>query len=134
MLTPVCQSGQSPDCAVDVLHDLNPAAVVGSSLDSANFYPTIDDSHCYRIHPSLTADYCFNDGLRGKTASGLERIFCGVLVNRIRPIMDRYTGYCNLIRITLKAVLKFSYINQLTGRKPFQECFIMLIVGGPYRI
>ena len=46
------------------------------------FFPRIDDSHCDRIHFSLTAVRCFYDGCVGKAASGLGRILCGVLVKR----------------------------------------------------
>ena len=34
------------------------------SLD--NFFPWIDDSHCEKIHSSLTADLCFDDCYVGK--------------------------------------------------------------------
>ena len=30
------------------------------------FFPRIDDSHCDRIHSSLTAVHCFDDGYVGK--------------------------------------------------------------------
>ena len=44
------------------------------------FCPRIDDSHSNRIHSSLTAVGCFDNGYVGKAAGGLERILCGVLV------------------------------------------------------
>ena len=47
------------------------------------FSPGIDDSHCDRIHSSLTIVYCSGNGYAEKAASGLQRILCGVLVKRI---------------------------------------------------
>ena len=46
------------------------------------FFERMDDTHSERIHSSLTAVHCFDNGLHGKAASGLERIFCEVLVKR----------------------------------------------------
>ena len=46
------------------------------------FFLRIDDSHCDRIHSSLTVVNCFDNGLIGKAASGLEITLCGVLVKR----------------------------------------------------
>ena len=45
------------------------------------FFLRIDDSHCDRIHSSLTAVHYF-DNCCGKAASGLEKILCRVLVKR----------------------------------------------------
>ena len=49
------------------------------------FFPRIDDSHCDRIHFSLTADHW----LCGKAASGLEKILCRALVKKT-PRKHRY--------------------------------------------
>ena len=46
------------------------------------FFSKIDDSHCDRIHSSLTALRCFGNGYVRKAACGLERILCGALVKR----------------------------------------------------
>ena len=46
------------------------------------FFPRTDDSHCNRIHSSLNAADCFDNGYVGKRPTGLERILCGVLVKR----------------------------------------------------
>ena len=48
----------------------------------AIFLLRIDDSHCDRIHSSLTAVRCFDNGYLGKKASGLERILYGVPIKR----------------------------------------------------
>ena len=45
-------------------------------------FPRVDDSHCDRIHTSLTAVCCLENGYVWKAASGLERIMCVVLVKR----------------------------------------------------
>ena len=34
--------------------------------NAQKFFPRIDDSHCDRIHSSLTAVHCFNNGYVGK--------------------------------------------------------------------
>ena len=47
---------------------------------SANWFPRIDDSCCGRVHSSLTANNSlFGQWLSEEAASGLKRIFCGVL-------------------------------------------------------
>ena len=46
------------------------------------FFPRIDDSHCERIHSSLTAVRCFENRYVGKQPVFLERILCGVPVKR----------------------------------------------------
>ena len=45
-------------------------------------FPWFDDSHCDRIHSSLTAVHCFDNGYVGKAASGLESTLCGLLVKK----------------------------------------------------
>ena len=66
------------------------------------FFRTICDSHCDRIHSSLTAVHCFDDWLGGKAASSLERILCGVLVKYLQDSINGCTGRCDIIEIMLK--------------------------------
>ena len=41
-------------------------------------------SHCKRIHSSLTAVHCFDDGYLGKQPPGLERMLCRVLLKELQ--------------------------------------------------
>ena len=50
-------------------------------LGQYSFRGLMTARHCDRIHSSLTAVRCFDNGC-GKAASGLEGILCGVLVKR----------------------------------------------------
>ena len=70
------------------------------------FFPRIGDSNCDRIYSSLTAVH-FYDDIYGKAASGLGRIFCGVLVKKS---MDRCTGCHDMNEILLKTL--FTPYNQ----------------------
>ena len=65
-----------------------------------------DDSHYGRIHSCLTAEwFCW------KTASGLGKILCEVLINEKN--MDSCTGSHNLADIMLKLALDILQTNIL---------------------
>ena len=40
-----------------------------------------------------------------ESASGLERMLCGVLVRKLQESMHRYTGYRDITEILLKTVI-----------------------------
>ena len=51
--------------------------VAGSIHCSVNFFPSADDRHCDRIHSSLTADHCFDNGYVGKQAVAWKEYAAG---------------------------------------------------------
>ena len=58
----------------------------------------------------------FRQWLFGKTACGLERILCGVLVKELKESMNRCTGHCDILKaeILFKTALNtIQSINQL---------------------
>ena len=57
----------------------SPKFYIEKHVSTSGLLPRIDDSHCDRIHTSLTAVRCFDNG---KAASVLERILCAVLVKK----------------------------------------------------
>ena len=69
------------------------------------FFPRIDDSHCDRIHSSLSAVRCFNNGYVGKQPVALKEYFTEYLLKEFQERMDRYTGNCNIPEILLKIAL-----------------------------
>ena len=79
--------------------------VAGSIPASANIFPRIGDSHCNRIHSSVTAVHCFDDVYVGKHPVAWKRVMCEVLVRRTQESMDRYTGHHDITEIMLKMAL-----------------------------
>ena len=55
--------------------------VAGSIPARPVIFPRIDNSHCDRIHSSLTAVRCFDNGHVGKQPVARKE-YCGVLVKR----------------------------------------------------
>ena len=82
------------------------------------FFPPIDDSHCDRIHSSLTAVRCFDNGYVGKQSVAWKE-YCAEywLKEKRQESMDRYTGRSDITEILLKKALKTTNsINQSIKR------------------
>ena len=78
------------------------------------FFPRTDDSHCDRIHSSLTADCCFYNGYVGKQPVRWKEYCAENWLKDPQESMDRYTGHRDISEIVLKAALKtIQSINQI---------------------
>ena len=78
-----------------------PHSSVGSVADlrlGQYFFPKIDDSNCDRIHSSLTAIRCFDNGYAGKH----QMAWKGVLVKKKKNSWKAWTG-------ALAAAIKLKY-------------------------
>ena len=70
------------------------------------FFPRIDDSHCDRIHSSLTAIRWFDNGYVGKQPVALGKMTCaGYWLKELQESMDRCTGRRDVSDILLKTTL-----------------------------
>ena len=65
------------------------------------FFLRTDDSHCDRIHSSLTAIHCFdNDYVRKQPVAWKE--YCAEYwLKELQESMDRCTGHCDITEILL---------------------------------
>ena len=69
------------------------------------FFSKIDDSHSDRIHASLTAPHCFNNGYLGKQHVAWEEHCVEYQLKELQERMDRCTGHHNMTEIILKTAL-----------------------------
>ena len=69
------------------------------------FFPRIDDSHCDRIHSSLTAVRCFDNGYVGKQSVAWKEYGAGYWLKELQETMDRCTGRRDITEILLKTAL-----------------------------
>ena len=70
------------------------------------FFPRIDDSHCDKIHSSLTAVRCFDNGYMGKQSVVWKEYCAEYWLREVQQEnMDRYTGRRNITEIQLKKAL-----------------------------
>ena len=69
------------------------------------FFPRIDDSHCDRIHSSLTAVRCFDNGYVGKQSVVWEEYCAKYWLKELQESVDRCTGHRNIKEILLKTAL-----------------------------
>ena len=53
------------------------------------FFPRIDDRHCYRIHSSLTAVRCFDNGYVGKQPVAWKEYCSEYRLKELQESMDR---------------------------------------------
>ena len=53
------------------------------------FFPMIDDSHCDRIHSSLTAVCCFNNGYVRKHPVAWKEYCAEYWLNELKESMDK---------------------------------------------
>ena len=68
------------------------AVGVSGSIPGSIFFPGIDDSHCDRIHSSLTAVRCFDKGYLGKQPVAWKEYSADYLLKELQENMDRCTG------------------------------------------
>ena len=81
-------------------------------------FPSIDDSHCDRIHSSLTAFRCFDDGYVGKQPVTWKEHCAEYWLKELKENMDRCIGRRDITEILLKTALNtIQSINQRTGQK-----------------
>ena len=75
------------------------------SLARPIVFPRIDDSHCDRIHSSLTAVHCFDYGYVGKQPFAWIEYCAEYWLKELQESMDRYTGCCDITEILLNMAL-----------------------------
>ena len=76
------------------------------------FFPGIDDSHYGRIHCSLTAVHCFDDGYVGKQPVAWKE-YCGAYwLKELQESMDRCTGRHNITEKLKMPLNMIQSINQ----------------------
>ena len=86
--------------------------MAGSILSSIFFF-RIDDSHCDRIHFSLTAVHGFENGYVGKQPVAWKEYFAEYSLKELQERMDRCTGCSDITEILLKMTLNtIQSINQ----------------------
>ena len=69
------------------------------------FFPRIVDSHCDRIHSSLTAVCCFNKGYLGKQPVAWKEYSAEYWLKEFQENMDRCTGRLDITEILLQMAL-----------------------------
>ena len=88
------------------------------SLARPLFFPRVDVSHCDRIHSSLTAVYCFDDGYVGKQPFVWEEYCAEYLSKEPQESMGMYTGRCDITEILLKMALNTKHLINHVFKKP----------------
>ena len=77
------------------------------------FFSRIDDSHCDRIHSSLTAVRCFDNGYVGKQPIAWKEYCAEYWLKELQESMDRCTGHHDITEILLNTVFNtIQSINQ----------------------
>ena len=71
------------------------------------FFPRIDDSHCNRIHSSLTAVHCFDNGYVRKQPVAWKEYCAEYWFKELQESMDRCTGRRDIteMHVLLKTTL-----------------------------
>ena len=69
------------------------------------FFPRIDDSHCDRIHISVSAVRCFDSGYMGKQPVAWKEYCAEYWFNELLKSMDRCTGCHGIMELLLKMAL-----------------------------
>ena len=70
------------------------------------FFSRIDDSHCDKIHSSLTAVHCLVYVYVEKHAVAWKEYYAYYWHREIKKSMDRCNSHCDIIEIILKTTLK----------------------------
>ena len=65
----------------------------------------VDDSHCDKIHFSLTTVHCFDNGYVGKKQVAWEEYCAEYWLKELEESMDRCTGHHDITEIQLKMTL-----------------------------
>ena len=82
-------------------------------LLASKLLPRIDDSHCDRIHSSLTAVRCFDNGYLGKQPVAWKEYWAEYWIRELRESMNRCTGRIDITKLLLKTALNtIQSINQ----------------------
>ena len=76
------------------------------SLARPIFFPWIDNSHCDRIHYSLTPVCCFNDGYVGKQPVAWKEYCVECWLKELQESLDRCNGCSNISEMLLKNGVK----------------------------
>ena len=79
--------------------------VAGSIMARPIFFPRIHDIYCDRLHSSLTAVCCFDNGYVGKQPVAWKEHCVEYWLKELHKSMDRCTGRCDITEILLKRVL-----------------------------
>ena len=69
------------------------------------FFPRNDDSHCNRIHSSLTTFRCFDNGYVGNQPVAWKEYCAEYWLKQLQESMDKCTGHRHIIEILLKKAL-----------------------------
>ena len=69
------------------------------------FFPRIDDSHCDRIHSSLIAVRCIDNGYVGKQPVAWKEFHVEHWLKELQEIMDRCTGRRDVTELLLETAL-----------------------------
>ena len=69
------------------------------------FFPRIDDSHCDRIHSSLTAVLCFDNSYVGKQSVTRKEYCAEYRLKELQESIERCTGRSDIYIMLLKAAL-----------------------------
>ena len=84
---------------------------------SAKYFLRTDDSHCDRIHSSLKAVCCFDNGYVGKQLVAWKENCAEYGLKELQESMDRCTGCHDITEILLKTALNtIQSINQSKKR------------------
>ena len=75
------------------------------SLAYAIFFPRIDESHCDKVHSSLTAVRCCDNSYVGKQPLAWKEYCAEYWLKEFQESMDRCTGRHNITEILLKMEL-----------------------------
>ena len=113
------RSSASSCCAelhssVDNVEDLRTGGRWFDARLGKYFFPRIDDSHCDRIHSSLTAVRCFDSGYVGKQPVAWKEYCTKYWFKELQESMDRCTSPRDITEILLTTALNIiRSINQL---------------------
>ena len=106
-----CHFGPRPCSSFTTMEDLRTEDRWFELLAQPVFFPRIEDSHCNRIHSSLTAVHYFNDNFVGKQPVSWKEYCAEYWLKEFQESMDRCNGCHNVTEITLKTGIKHHAIN-----------------------
>ena len=96
----------------EIIADLRTEKGHGLIPGSAKFFPRIDDSHCDRIHSSLTAVRCFDNGYVGQQPVARKEYCAEYWLKELQESMDKCTGRRDITEILLKSALNTIQTNK----------------------
>ena len=92
------------------------------------FFPRIDDSHCDRIHSSLTAVCCYDNGYVGKQPVAQKEYFAEYWSKELKESMDRPTGRRDITEILLNTIQQINQPLKLTRLWTFMQLWTTYII------